>query len=193
MPKASESSMANKAGSMPNMQVFYRDTVRPALQEKLGCNAMAVPRITKITLNMGVGEAVRDRKIIEHAVADMTAIAGQKPMVTKARNAIAGFNIREEFPVGVMVTLRSRRMWEFLERLIHIGLPRLRDFRGISARGFDGRGNFNFGINEQIIFPEIDYDKVDSLRGMNISITTTAKNDEEGRALMDAFGFPFRK
>lgn len=185
--------MATEQGSKPNLEIHYRDVVRPALQEKFACNAMAVPRISKVTLNMGLGEAVRDRKIIEHAVSDMTAIAGQKPVVTKARKAIAGFNIREEYPIGLMVTLRGRRMWEFLERLIHIGLPRLRDFRGVPARGFDGRGNFNFGINEQIIFPEVDYDKVDKLRGMNLTITTTARNDEEGRALLDAFGFPFRK
>jgi len=181
------------AGRVPNMQALYRDTVRAALQEKLGCNINSVPRILKITLNMGVGEAVRDRKFLEHAVADLTAIAGQKPVITKARKAIAGFNIREEYPVGTMVTLRGARMYEFLERMIHIALPRIRDFRGIPSRGFDGRGNFNFGVNEQIIFPEIDYDKVDSIRGMNITITTTAADDEGGRLLLEAFGFPFRK
>ena len=153
----------------------------------------AVPRVVKVTLNMGVGEAVRDRKVLEHAVSDLTAIAGQKPMITKARKAIAGFNIREDFPIGTMVTLRGSRMYEFLERLIHVGMPRMRDFRGIPARGFDGSGNFNFGINEQIIFPEIDYDRVDKIRGMNITISTSARNDEEGRMLLDAFGFPFRK
>jgi large subunit ribosomal protein L5 len=154
---------------------------------------MAVPRIDKITLNMGVVEATGDKKIIEHAVAHMTAIAGQKPVVTKSGKAIANFKMRENYPVGVKVTLRRERMYEFLERLINIALPRIRDFRGISARGFDGRGNFNFGITEQIIFPEIDFDKVDAVRGMNITITTTAKNDEQGKALLDAFHFPFRK
>jgi large subunit ribosomal protein L5 len=176
-----------------NLQTHYQKTVAPELQKKLACNAMAVPRISKITLNMGVGEATSDRKVIEHAVSDMTAIAGQKPVVTKSRLSIAGFKVRENFPVGVKVTLRSERMWEFLERLISIALPRIRDFRGLNARGFDGQGNYNFGINEQIIFPEIDYDKVDQLRGMNITITTTAKNDEEGRLLLEAFSFPFRK
>lgn len=187
--------MAEQAASkpVPNMQALYRDKLRGELQQQLGCNINAVPRLVKITLNMGVGEAVRDRKVLEHAVADLTAIAGQKPVITKARKAIAGFNIREDFPIGTKVTLRGARMYEFLERLIHIGLPRLRDFRGISARGFDGSGNFNFGINEQIIFPEIDYDKIDKMRGMNITFTTTAKTNEEGRMLLDAFGFPFRK
>lgn len=178
---------------MANLQNYYRDTVVSGLKEKLGVGAMEVPRITKITLNMGVGETTNDRKIIEHAVADMVAIAGQKPVVTKTKLSIAGFKVRENFPVGVKVTLRSQRMYEFLERLIVIALPRIRDFRGISARGFDGRGNFNFGINEQIIFPEIEFDKIDALRGMNITITTTAKNDEHGKALLDAFKFPFRK
>jgi len=178
---------------MANLQKVYRDTLAKQLQEKLAVGAMEVPRITKITLNMGVGETTTDRKVIEHAVADMTAIAGQKPVVTKSRLSIAGFKVRENFPVGVKVTLRSERMYEFLERLIVISLPRIRDFRGISARGFDGRGNFNFGITEQIIFPEIEYDKIDALRGMNITITTTAKDDEQGKALLDAFNFPFRK
>ena len=176
-----------------NLQTYYQKTIAPELQKKLGCNAMAVPKITKITLNMGVGEATSDRKVIEHAVSDMIAIAGQKPVVTKSRLSIAGFKVRENFPVGVKVTLRAERMYEFLERLIVISLPRIRDFRGISARGFDGRGNFNFGITEQIIFPEIEYDKIDALRGMNITITTTAKDDEQGKALLDAFNFPFRK
>jgi large subunit ribosomal protein L5 len=176
-----------------NLQVYYRDTVAPALQQKIGCNAQAVPRISKITLNMGVGEATSDRKVIEHAVSDMVAISGQKPLVTKSRLSIAGFKVRENFPVGVKVTLRRERMYEFLERLVSIALPRIRDFRGLNARGFDGRGNYNFGITEQIIFPEIDYDKVDQIRGMNITITTTARNDEEGRMLLDAFKFPFRK
>ncbi len=177
----------------PNLQNLYRDKLAPELQKKLEVGSMDVPRISKITLNMGVGEATADRKVMEHAVADMTAIAGQKPIVTKSRIAVAGFKIRENYPVGVKVTLRREHMYEFLERLIAVALPRIRDFRGISAKGFDGRGNFNFGITEQIIFPEIDYDKVDALRGMNITITTTAKNDEQGRALLDAFNFPFRK
>jgi len=179
--------------SATNLQKYYRDTVAPALHVQLGGNVMSVPRITKITLNMGVGEATTDRKVIERAVGDMTAIAGQKPVITKARLSIAQFKIREDYPVGVKVTLRRERMWEFLERLVSISLPRIRDFRGLNARGFDGRGNYNFGITEQIIFPEIDYDKIDVLRGMNITITTTAKNDEEGRALLTAFNFPFRK
>ncbi|MGQ0699704.1 MAG: 50S ribosomal protein L5 [Panacagrimonas sp.] len=178
---------------MATLQTEFRDTIAPALKEKLGCNAMAVPRLQKITLNMGVGEATADKKVIEHAVADMTAISGQKPIVTKTRMSIATFKVRENYPVGVKVTLRRERMYEFLERLIAVALPRIRDFRGISARGFDGRGNFNFGITEQIIFPEIEYEKIDALRGMNITFTTTAKTDEEGRALLDAFSFPFRK
>jgi len=175
------------------LQTQYREKFASEIAQKLGLGAMEVPRISKITLNMGVGEASNDRKIIEVAVAEMTAIAGQKPIVTRSRIAIAGFKIRENMPVGVMVTLRREKMYEFLERLITVALPRIRDFRGISARGFDGRGNFNFGITEQIIFPEIEYDKVDAMRGMNITITTTAKDDEQGRALLDAFNFPFRK
>jgi large subunit ribosomal protein L5 len=178
---------------MANLQKTYREKIAPELQKQLNCNPMAVPRLSKITLNMGVGEATTDRKVIEHAVSDMTAIAGQKPVITKSRLSIAGFKIRENYPVGVKVTLRAERMYEFLERLIAIALPRLRDFRGISPRGFDGHGNFNFGISEQIIFPEINYDKIDVLRGMNITLTTTAKTDAEGRALLDAFQFPFRK
>ncbi|MFC4252683.1 MAG: 50S ribosomal protein L5 [Sinimarinibacterium flocculans] len=176
-----------------NLQTLYREKIATDLGKKLGVSPMEVPRISKITLNMGVGEATTDRKVIEHAVADMTAIAGQKPVVTKSRIAVAGFKIRENYPVGVKVTLRRERMYEFLERLIMVALPRIRDFRGIPARGFDGRGNFNFGVTEQIIFPEIDYDKVDALRGMNITITTTAKTDEQGQALLEAFNFPFRK
>lgn len=176
-----------------NLQTLYREKIAPELGKKLGLGAMEVPRISKITLNMGVGEATSDRKVIEHAVADMTAIAGQKPLVTKTRIAIAAFKVRENYPVGVKVTLRRERMYEFLERLITVALPRIRDFRGIPARGFDGRGNFNFGVTEQIIFPEIEYDKVDTLRGMNITITTTAKTDEQGKALLEAFQFPFRK
>ena len=178
---------------MSNLQTQYREKISPALQKQFSLNAMAVPRITKITLNMGVGEATADKKIIEHAVAHMTAISGQKPIVTKSRIAVAVYKLRENYPVGVKVTLRRERMYEFLERLISIALPRIRDFRGISARGFDGRGNFNFGITEQIIFPEIDFDKVDAIRGMNITITTTAKSDAEGKALLEAFNFPFRK
>jgi large subunit ribosomal protein L5 len=176
-----------------NLQTMYREKIAADLGKKLGVTPMEVPRISKITLNMGVGEATTDRKVIEHAVADMTAIAGQKPVITKTRIAIAAFKVRENYPVGVKVTLRRERMYEFLERLIQVALPRIRDFRGIPARGFDGRGNFNFGVTEQIIFPEIDYDKVDTLRGMNITITTTAKTDEQGRALLEAFSFPFRK
>jgi large subunit ribosomal protein L5 len=176
-----------------NLQTLYREKLATDLGKKLGLSPMQVPRISKITLNMGVGEATTDRKVIEHAVADMTAIAGQKPVITKSRIAVAGFKIRENYPVGVKVTLRRERMYEFLERLIAVALPRIRDFRGISARGFDGSGNFNFGVTEQIIFPEIAYDKVDALRGMNITITTTAKTDEQGQALLEAFNFPFRK
>jgi large subunit ribosomal protein L5 len=153
---------------------------------------MQVPRITKITLNMGVGEATGDKKILDNAVADMTKVSGQKPVVTKARKAIAGFKIREGYPIGCMVTLRQHRMWEFLDRFVTIALPRVRDFRGISGRAFDGRGNYNIGIKEQIIFPEIEYDKIDAVRGMNISITTTAKTDAEARALLTAFKFPFK-
>ncbi|HUR39836.1 MAG TPA: 50S ribosomal protein L5 [Verrucomicrobiae bacterium] len=178
---------------MSNLQNEFRKKIGPALQQKFSLNAMAVPRIDKITLNMGVGEATADKKIIEHAVSDMIAISGQKPVVTKSKIAIAVFKVRENYPVGVKVTLRRERMYEFLERLISIALPRIRDFRGISPRGFDGRGNFNFGITEQIIFPEIDFEKIDAIRGMNISITTTAKTDEQARALLDAFSFPFRK
>ena len=178
---------------MANLQTQFREKLAPELQKKLACGAMEVPRISKITLNMGVGETTNDRKIIENAVADMTAIAGQKPVITKTRIAIAAFKVRENFPVGVKVTLRRERMYEFLERLIVVALPRIRDFRGISARGFDGNGNFNFGITEQIIFPEIEYEKIDAIRGMNITITTTAKTDEQGKALLDAFHFPFRK
>ncbi|WP_029888796.1 50S ribosomal protein L5 [Polycyclovorans algicola] len=178
---------------MSNFQTYYQNEVVPKLRKDLGLGAMEVPRITKITLNMGVGEATADKKIMEHAVSDMIAIAGQKPVITKSRIAVAGFKIRENYPVGVMVTLRRERMYEFFERLVNVALPRIRDFRGIKASGFDGRGNFNFGVTEQIIFAEIDYDKVDATRGMNISLTTSAKNDEQGRALLDAFGFPFRK
>ena len=153
---------------------------------------MQVPRIVKITLNMGVGEAVSDKKILENAARDMAAISGQKPLITKVRKSVAGFHIREGYPIGCKVTLRGERMWEFLERLIVIAIPRIRDFRGLSAKSFDGRGNYSMGVREQIIFPEIDYDKVDAIRGLDITITTTAKTDEEGRALLEAFNFPFR-
>jgi len=178
---------------MARLQELYRNKVAGDLLAKFGYQSvMQVPRITKITLNMGVSEAVADKKVIEHAVADMGKIAGQKPVVTKTRKSIAGFKIREDYPIGCMVTLRGARMYEFLDRLVSVALPRVRDFRGVSGRAFDGRGNFNFGIKEQIIFPEIEYDKIDALRGMNISITTTARTDEEAKALLAAFSFPFR-
>jgi large subunit ribosomal protein L5 len=178
---------------MARLQAIYREKIVPALIEKFGyTSAMQAPRITKITLNMGVSEAVADKKVMDHAVGDLTKIAGQKPVVTKSRKAIAGFKIRENVPIGAMVTLRGAQMYEFLDRFVTIALPRVRDFRGISGRAFDGRGNYNIGVKEQIIFPEIDYDKVDALRGLNISITTTAKNDEEAKALLAAFKFPFK-
>ena len=171
----------------------YKQNVVPALMKQFGYKTtMQVPRITKITLNMGVGEAVADKKIMDNAVGDMQKIAGQKPVVTLSKKSVAGFKIRDGYPVGCMVTLRSRRMYEFLDRLVTIALPRVRDFRGVSGRSFDSRGNYNMGVKEQIIFPEIEYDKVDAIRGMNISITTTAKTDEEARALLAAFRFPFR-
>jgi large subunit ribosomal protein L5 len=174
-------------------KVHYESTVVPALMKQFGYKTkMQVPRIDKITLNMGVGEAVADKKIMDNAVGDMQKIAGQRPVVTKSKKSVAGFKIRDGYPVGTMVTLRSRRMYEFLDRLVTIALPRVRDFRGVSARAFDSRGNYNMGIKEQIIFPEIEYDKVDAIRGMNISITTTAKSDEEAKALLAAFKFPFR-
>ncbi|AHB04016.1 MULTISPECIES: 50S ribosomal protein L5 [Pandoraea] len=178
---------------MARLQEFYKDKIVAELTKQFGYKSvMEVPRITKITLNMGLGQAVADKKIIEHAVGDLTKIAGQKPVVTKARKAIAGFKIREGYPIGTMVTLRGERMFEFLDRFITVALPRVRDFRGISGRAFDGRGNYNIGVKEQIIFPEIEYDKIDALRGLNISITTTAKTDEEAKALLSAFKFPFR-
>ena len=171
----------------------YRKEIAPALTKQFGYTTrMQVPRISKVVLNMGVGEATADRKILDNAVADMTKISGQKPVITKARKAIAGFKIREGYPIGCMVTLRQERMYEFLDRLVTVALPRVRDFRGISARGFDGRGNYNMGVKEQIIFPEIEYDKIDAIRGMNITITTTAKTDAEAKALLAAFKFPFR-
>jgi len=178
---------------MARFQDIYRDQVAPSLKEKFGYkSSMEVPRITKITLNMGVSEAVADKKVMENAVGDLTKIAGQKPVVTKARKAIAGFKIREQQAIGCMVTLRGARMYEFLDRFVTVALPRVRDFRGISGKAFDGRGNYNIGVKEQIIFPEIEYDKVDALRGLNISITTTAKTDEECKALLAGFRFPFK-
>ena len=178
---------------MARLQDHYRDTVVKQLSEQFGYKSlMEVPRIQKITLNMGVGEAVADKKVMDNAVGDMTKIAGQKPVITKARKSIAGFKIRQGYPVGCKVTLRGQRMYEFLDRLVTVAIPRIRDFRGIPARSFDGRGNFNMGVREQIIFPEIEYDKIDAIRGMNITITTTARNDEEARALLAAFRFPFR-
>lgn len=178
---------------MARLQQHYREKVAPELVKKFGYkSSMEVPRITKITLNMGVSEAVADKKVMDNAVADLTKIAGQKPVVTKAKRAIAGFKIREGQPIGCMVTLRGVRMYEFLDRFVTIALPRVRDFRGISGRSFDGRGNYNVGVKEQIIFPEVEYDKVDALRGLNISITTTAKTDEEAKALLSAFRFPFK-
>ena len=172
---------------------YYKGTVAPELMKKFGYTSiMQVPRIEKITLNMGVGEAVADKKVMEHAVGDMQKIAGQKPVVTKSKKSIAGFKIRENYPVGCKVTLRRARMYEFLDRLVTVAIPRIRDFRGISGKAFDGRGNYNMGIKEQIIFPEIEYDKIDALRGMNITITTSAKNDEEARALLLAFKFPLK-
>jgi large subunit ribosomal protein L5 len=178
---------------MARLQQFYREKVVPDLVTKFGyVSTMQVPRITKITLNMGVSEAVSDKKVMEHAVSDLTKIAGQKPVVTKSKKAIAGFKIRDGVPIGCMVTLRGIQMYEFLDRFVTIALPRVRDFRGISGRSFDGRGNYNIGVKEQIIFPEIEYDKVDALRGLNISITTTAKSDEEAKALLASFKFPFK-
>jgi large subunit ribosomal protein L5 len=178
---------------MATLKQHYQTEVVPKLMQEFGyASIMQVPRITKITVNMGVGEAVGDKKILDNAINDLTAITGQKPVATKARKSIAGFKIREGWPVGCKVTLRRERMYEFLERLIGIAIPRIRDFRGISAKSFDGRGNFSMGVSEQIIFPEIDYDKIDALRGMDISIATTAKTDDEARALLRAFNFPFR-
>ena len=178
---------------MARLQQYYKETVAPELLSQFGYKSvMEVPRISKITLNMGVGEAVGDKKILEHAFGDMTKIAGQKPVVTKARTSIAGFKIRDGYPIGCMVTLRGEKMYEFLDRLVTVAMPRIRDFRGIGGKGFDGRGNYNLGVKEQIIFPEIEYDKIDALRGMNISITTTAKTDQEARALLAAFKFPFK-
>ena len=178
---------------MVRLQEHYKNKVVPQLTEQFGYKSpMEVPKITKITLNMGLGEAVADKKVIEHAVEDMAKIAGQKPIVTKARKSVANFKVRDGWPIGCKVTLRRDRMYEFLDRLISIAIPRIRDFRGLNAKSFDGRGNYNMGIKEQIIFPEIDFDKIDALRGMDITITTTARTDEEGRALLTAFNFPLR-
>ncbi len=179
---------------MAKQHEIYKDTVVPELFKQFGyTSVMQVPRIVKITLNMGVGEAVADKKVLENAVADLTAISGQKPLVTKARKSVAGFKIREGYPIGAKVTLRGERMWDFLERLVSIAIPRIRDFRGVNPKSFDGRGNYSMGVREQIIFPEIDYDKVDAVRGLDITITTTARTDDEGRALLAAFNFPFKK
>ncbi|MEZ0288425.1 MAG: 50S ribosomal protein L5 [Methylophilus sp.] len=178
---------------MARLKQYYKDTVVSKLTEQFGyTSSMQVPRIEKITLNMGVGEAVADKKVMENAVSDMEKIAGQKPIVTKAKKSVAAFKIRDDYPVGCKVTLRRERMYEFLDRLITVAIPRIRDFRGISGKSFDGRGNYNMGVKEQIIFPEIEYDKIDALRGMNITITTTAQTDEEAKALLAAFSFPFR-
>ena len=179
---------------MSRLQDYYKETVVPQLQEKFSySNIMEVPRLTKITLNMGVGEAVGDKKVMDRAVGDMTAIAGQKPVVTYARKSVASFKIRDGWPVGCKVTLRRERMYEFLDRLVNVAIPRIRDFRGLNRRSFDGRGNYSMGVKEQIMFPEIDYDQIDMIRGMDITITTTAKTDEEALALLQAFSFPFRE
>lgn len=178
---------------MARLQSFYRDTVVSNLKDQFGYKSvMEVPQITKITLNMGVGEAIGDKKILDNAVADMTKISGQKPIVNNARKSVAGFKVREGYPIGCKVTLRRERMYEFLDRLINIAIPRVRDFRGLNAKSFDGRGNYSMGVREQIIFPEIEYDRIDAIRGMDITITTTAKTDEEGRALLAAFNFPLK-
>ncbi|MDM8545912.1 50S ribosomal protein L5 [Candidatus Venteria ishoeyi] len=179
---------------MARLQDFYKETVVPKLMEEFQYSTvMQVPKIEKITLNMGIGEAIGDKKVVEKALGDMTAIAGQKPVVCKARKSVAGFKVREDWPIGCKVTLRSERMYEFLDRLISIAIPRIRDFRGFSGKAFDGRGNYSLGIKEQIIFPEIDYDKIDALRGMDITITTSARTDDEGRSLLTAFSFPLKK
>ena len=179
---------------MAKLHEVYKDKVVAELQEKFGFSSvMQVPQIEKITLNMGVGEALADKKILDNAVADLEAISGQKPLITKARKSVAGFKVREGYPIGCKVTLRGERMWDFFERLVSIAIPRIRDFRGVSAKSFDGRGNYSMGVREQIIFPEIDYDKVDRVRGMDITITTSAKTNDEGRALLEAFNFPFKK
>ena len=179
-------------GYEPRFKRRYLDEIRPELMAGTGLNIMAVPRVVKIVVNMGVGEAVKEAKTLDEAVNELRIITGQKPMVTKARRSIAGFKLREGVPIGAKVTMRGDRMWEFLDRLLSVALPRIRDFRGLNPRSFDGKGNYSFGVTEQLIFPEIDYDKVTTIRGMDITITTTATNDEQGRALLDAFGFPFR-
>lgn len=179
---------------MAKLHEFYNETVVSKLKDDFGyTSVMQVPRIEKITINMGLGEAIADKKVIDFATKDLEAISGQKPLVTKARKSVAGFKVREDFPIGAKVTLRGERMWEFLERLISIAIPRIRDFRGLNPKSFDGRGNYSMGVREQIIFPEIDYDKVDKIRGMDITITTSAKSDDEGRALLASFDFPFKK
>ena len=179
---------------MSRLQTHYKETLSAQLMDKLEFkNVMEVPKITKVTLNMGVGEAVTDKKVMAHATADMTVISGQKPIIINSRKSVASFKIRDGWPVGCKVTLRRERMFEFLDRLINVAIPRERDFRGLSAKSFDGRGNYNMGVREQIIFPEVDYDQIDELRGMNITITTSARNDEQGQALLEAFDFPFRK
>jgi len=178
---------------MARLHNYYRETVVPQLMKDLGIeNVMAVPKITKITLNMGVGEATTDKKVMEKAVGDLAAITGQQPIVTKARKSVASFKIRDGWPIGCKVTLRREHMWEFLDRLVNVAIPRVRDFRGLNPKSFDGRGNYSMGVKEQIVFPEIDFDKVDAIRGMDITITTTASNDEEGKALLKAFSFPFK-
>jgi large subunit ribosomal protein L5 len=190
---AEKAHTADQPHQPARLKDVYRKEIAPALTKQFGyASPMQVPRISKIVLNMGVGEATADRKVLDNAIGDMTKISGQKPVITKARKAIAGFKIREGYPIGCMVTLRQERMYEFLDRLVTVALPRVRDFRGVSGRGFDGRGNYNMGIKEQIIFPEIEYDKIDAIRGMNITITTTAKTDAEAKALLSAFRFPFR-
>ena len=179
---------------MSRLQTYYKETVVPKLMEQLGFdNVMQVPKVTKITLNMGVGEAVGDKKVMDRAVGDMTAIAGQKPIVNNARKSVASFKIRDGWPVGCKVTLRQERMYEFLDRLVNVAIPRVRDFRGLNRKSFDGRGNYSMGVKEQIMFPEIDYDQIDVIRGMDIAITTTAKNDTEALALLQAFNFPFKE
>jgi large subunit ribosomal protein L5 len=192
-PKEQKERKPERPAPVPRLQILYRDAVVKQLMEQFGYRtAMQVPRLEKIVLNMGVGEAVADKKIMDHAVSDMTKIAGQRPIVTQSRKSIATYKIRSGYPIGCKVTLRGRRMYEFLDRLVNIAMPRIRDFRGISARAFDGQGNYNMGVKEQIIFPEIEYDKIDAIRGMNITIATTAKSDNEAKALLAAFRFPFR-
>ena len=178
---------------MARLEQFYKETVVPQLTEKFSyTNVMQVPQVSKITLNMGVGEALEDKKAMDHACKDLTKISGQKPVVTKARKSVAAFKIRDGYPIGCKVTLRGERMYEFLDRLVNVSIPRVRDFRGLNPKAFDGRGNFNMGVTEQIMFPEIDYDQIDTIRGMDIAITTTARSDDEGRALLEAFSFPFK-